>query len=96
MTSGQKQIETKTRRKGGIRTSGDPGYYIAKSFAIKRKVQEETWSETGSEAPSPRGGAAKGGPAPRRGEVPSGTVSYSFSSRNFPYLIKMTKITLGK
>ena len=33
--SGQKQIEMKTRRENDIRTSGDPGDYIEKSFTVK-------------------------------------------------------------
>jgi hypothetical protein len=41
---------------------------------------------------SPQGGTAKSGPAPPGGEEPPDSVSYPFSSRDFSYLIKTTKI----
>jgi hypothetical protein len=45
---------------------------------------------------SPQGGAACSGPAPPRGEEPPDSVSCPFSSRDFSYLIKTTKILMEK
>jgi hypothetical protein len=56
------------------------------------KAQEETGMETSSEATTPQGGAASRGPAPQCGVEPLGSVSNSFSSRDFSYLIKTTKV----
>jgi hypothetical protein len=78
-------------RKRYMDLGGSGGLYSRK-LNNKRKAQDETGSETSSEASTPRGGVARRGPTPRGGVVPSGTVSYSFSSLNFPYLIKITKI----
>jgi hypothetical protein len=41
---------------------------------------------------TPQGGAASRGPAPPGGVEPPGSVSNPFSSRDFLYLIKTTKI----
>ena len=68
----------------------------SEKFHNKRKVQVETGLETGSEAPTPCPGVAKGGSAPWGGVVPSGTVSSPFLARNFPYLIKTTKTYVEK
>ena len=95
-TSGQKQLETKTRRENDIWTSGGSGDYIAKSFTIKGREQDETKSKRSSEVTSPCPGAAWGWPAPGACVVPSGAVSCPLPSRNFSYLIKMTKISEGK
>jgi hypothetical protein len=58
------------------------------------KSHEETGMDTSSGVLSPEGGAAWGGPAPPGGEEPPDSVSYPFSSRDFSYLIKTTKILL--
>jgi hypothetical protein len=52
--------------------------------------------EMSSEAHSPQGGAASRGPAPAGGEEPLDSVSNSFLSPNFSYLIKTTKIKVEK
>jgi hypothetical protein len=44
------------------------------------------------EATTPPGGVASKGHAPWYGVVPPGTVSYSFLSCNFSYLIKTIKV----
>jgi hypothetical protein len=67
------------------------GLYRRK-FNNKTKAQEEIGTETSSEAPSPPGGTASRGPAPRGGVGPPGSVSNSFSSCDFSYLIKTTKV----
>jgi hypothetical protein len=58
------------------------------------KSQEETETETSSEVLSPQGGAAWSGPAPPGGEEPPDSVSCPFSSLDFSYLIKTTKILI--
>jgi hypothetical protein len=45
---------------------------------------------------SPQGGVTRRGPAPPGGEEPPGSVSNSFSSHDFSYLIKITKILIEK
>jgi hypothetical protein len=67
------------------------GLYRQK-FNNKRKAHEETGAKMSSKATSPPGGAASRGPAPWCGVVPPGSVSYSFLSRDFSYLIKITKV----
>jgi hypothetical protein len=52
--------------------------------------------ETSSGVDSPQGGAASKGPAPPDGEEPSDSVSNLFLSRDFSYLIKITKILTEK
>jgi hypothetical protein len=54
---------------------------------IKMKAQEQTEMETSSEANTPQGVAASRGPAPPGDVEPPGSVSNSFSSHGFPYLI---------
>jgi hypothetical protein len=71
-----------------LRQSG--GLYRQK-FNNKAKEQEETGTEMSSEATSPPGGMASMGPAPQGGVEPSGSISNSFSSCDFSYLIKTTK-----
>jgi hypothetical protein len=56
------------------------------------KSQEETGTEMSSGVDSSQGGAASRGPAPPGGEESLDFVSNPFSSRDFSYLIKMTKI----
>jgi hypothetical protein len=73
------------------RPRGFWGLYRRK-FNNKRKAQDETGSETSSEATTPPGGVTSRGPAPWYGVVPPGTISYLFSSRYFSYLIKTTKV----
>jgi hypothetical protein len=70
----------------------ESGGLYRRKFNNKRKARDETGSETSSEPITPLGGAARRGPAPRGGVVPSVIVSYPFPSHNFPYLIKTTKI----
>jgi hypothetical protein len=70
---------------------GDSGELYRRKFNNKRMAHDETGSETSSKATTQPGGAASKGPAPWYGVVPPGTVSYSFSSRNFSYLIKNNK-----
>jgi hypothetical protein len=60
------------------------------------KSQEETGMETRSGMVSPQGGAAWGGPMPPGGEEPPDAVSCPFSSRDFSYLAKTTKILMEK
>jgi hypothetical protein len=45
---------------------------------------------------SPQGGVAWSGPVPLGGEELPDSVSYPFSSRDFSYLIKITKILIEK
>jgi hypothetical protein len=59
---------------------------------IEMKEQEETGMKTSSKANTPQGGAASRGPMPPGGAGPPGSVSNLFSSRNFSYLIKTTKV----
>jgi hypothetical protein len=56
------------------------------------KSQKETGTKTSSGVVSPQGGVARRGPAPLGGEEPPDSVSHPFSSHNFSYLIKTTKI----
>jgi hypothetical protein len=60
------------------------------------KAQEETGMETSSKANTPQGGAASRGPAPPGGVEPPSSVSNSFSSRDFSYLLKTTKVRVEK
>jgi hypothetical protein len=60
------------------------------------KAHEETGTETSSKANTPQGGAASKGPVPPGGVEPLGSVSNSFSSRDFSYLIKTTKVLTEK
>jgi hypothetical protein len=67
------------------------GLYRRK-FNNKMKTREETGMETSSEANTPQGGTASKGSVPRCGVEPLGSVSNSFLSRDFSYLIKTTKV----
>jgi hypothetical protein len=60
------------------------------------KSQEEIGKETRSRVVSPQGGEAWGEPAPPGGEEPPNSASCPFSSRDFSYLIKTTKILMEK
>jgi hypothetical protein len=63
---------------------------------IKTKSQEEYGTEMSFEADSPQGGTARRGPAPPGGVGPRSSVSNSFLSRDFSYLVKTTKILMEK
>jgi hypothetical protein len=60
------------------------------------KSQEETGAEMSSWVVSPQGGAAWSGIVPPGGEEPPDSVSCPFSSHDFSYLIKTTKILMEK
>jgi hypothetical protein len=60
------------------------------------KSQEETGTETSSGVVSPQDSVAWSGPTPPGGEEPPDSVSCPFSSRDFAYLIKTTKILMEK
>jgi hypothetical protein len=60
------------------------------------KSQEENRTEKSSEADSPQGGTARRGPAPPGGVGPRSSISNSFSSRDFSYLVKTAKILMEK
>jgi hypothetical protein len=51
------------------------------------KAQEKTGIEMSSEADTPQGGVASRGPTPPGGVEPPGSVSNSFLSLDFSYLI---------
>jgi hypothetical protein len=70
---------------------GTPGLYRRKLY-IEAISQEETGTETTSEVFSHQGGAAKGGPVPPVCEEHPDSFSCPFSSRDFSYLVKTTKI----
>jgi hypothetical protein len=72
------------------------GRLYRRKLNIETKSQEETGTETSSGVVSPQGGAAWSGPAPPGGEEPSDSVSCLFSSRDFSYLIKTSKIKIEK
>jgi hypothetical protein len=84
-------LKQKHDEKNDIQTSGIWGLYRQK-LNIKTKSQEETGTETSSGVDSPHGGMARRGPAPPGGEEPPDSVSNPFSSHDFSYLIKTTKI----
>jgi hypothetical protein len=67
------------------------GLYRQK-FNNETKAQEETGTETSSEVTRPQGGAASRGPRHEVVYEPPGSVSNSFSSHDFSYLIKTTKV----
>jgi hypothetical protein len=60
------------------------------------KSQEETRMEMSSWVISPQGGVAWGGPMPPGGEEQPDSVSCPFSSHDFSYLAKTTKILMEK
>jgi hypothetical protein len=84
--SKQKHDEKTIYRPRAIR-----GLYRQK-FNNKTKAQEETGTKTCSQVTTPQGGAASRGPAPQCGVEPPGSVSNSFLSHDFSYLIKTTKV----
>jgi hypothetical protein len=67
------------------------GLYRRKLY-IEGKSQEETGMETSSEVFSHQGGAARGGPTPPVCEEHPDSFFCLFSSRDFSYLVKTTKI----
>jgi hypothetical protein len=71
---------------------GDSGGLNKQKLYIETKLQEETEMEKSSEAFSHIGGAARGGPAPPVYETHTDFFSSPFSSRDFSYLLKTTKI----
>jgi hypothetical protein len=60
------------------------------------KSHEETGMETSSEVVSPQGGAAWSGSAPPVCEDTLNSVFCPFSSHDFSYLVKITKILMEK
>jgi hypothetical protein len=92
-----RQLLTKTERnKNMTRTrytnlGQSEGLYRQK-LNIETKSLEETGTETSSGVVSPQGGVARRGPAPPGGEERPDSVSNPFLSRDFSYLIKITKI----
>jgi hypothetical protein len=88
----QNENTTKTRYTN-LEYSG--GLYRRK-LNIETKSQEETGTEMSSGVISPQGGTAWSGPMPPGGEEPPDSVSCLFSSRDFSYLIKTTKILMKK
>jgi hypothetical protein len=75
---------------------GQSGGLYRQKLNIEMKSQEETEMETSFGVLSPQGGAAGSGPAPPGGEEPPDSVSCPFSSYDFSYLIKITKILVEK
>jgi hypothetical protein len=71
---------------------GQSGGLYRRELNIETKSQEKTGMETSFGVDSPQGGAARRGPAPLGGEEPLDSVSNTFLSRDFSYLIKTTKI----
>jgi hypothetical protein len=71
---------------------GQSGGLYRQKLNIETKSQEETGTEMSSGVVSPQGGAARRGPTPPGGEEPPDFVSNPFSSHDFSYLIKRTKI----
>jgi hypothetical protein len=60
------------------------------------KSQEETGMKTSSGVLSHQGGATRGGPVPLVCEEHTDSFSCPFSSRDFSYLVKTTKIMKEK
>jgi hypothetical protein len=71
---------------------GDSGGLYRQKLYIKTKSQEETGTEMSSEVFSHQGGVARGGPAPPVCEEHPNFFFCPFSSRDFSYLVKTTKI----
>jgi hypothetical protein len=82
--------QNKTRKR--YTDLGDSGGLNRRKLYIEMKSQEETGTETSSGVLSHLGGAARGGPAPPMCEKHTDSFSYPFSSRDFSYLVKTTKI----
>jgi hypothetical protein len=94
-TPGRNRLKQKHNEKTIYRPRAIRGLY-RRILNIETKSQEETGTETSSEANTPQGGAASRGPAPPGGVGPLGSVSNSFSSHDFLYLIKTTKALTEK
>jgi hypothetical protein len=75
---------------------GYSGGLYRQKLNIKMKSWEETRTETSSGVVSPQGSAAWSGPTPPGGEETPDSASFPFSSRDFSYLIKTTKILMEK
>jgi hypothetical protein len=75
---------------------GQPGGLYRRKLNIEAKSQEETGTETSSGVLSQQGGVSWSGPAPPVCEGTPDSVFCPFSSRNFSYLIKTTKILMEK
>jgi hypothetical protein len=75
---------------------GDSGGLYRQKLYIETKSQEETGIEKSSGVVSPQCGAAWGGPATPGGAEPPDSFSCPFSSHDFSYLIKTTKILIEK
>jgi hypothetical protein len=71
---------------------GDSGGLNRQKLYIETKSQGETGMEKSSGVFSHLGGAARGGPAPPVCERHTDSFSCPFSSRDFSYLVKTTKI----
>jgi hypothetical protein len=71
---------------------GDSGGLNRQKLYIETKSQEETGTEKSSGVFSHLGGAARAGPAPPMCEGHTDFFSCPFSSRDFSYLVKTTKI----
>jgi hypothetical protein len=71
---------------------GDSGGLNRQKLYIETESQEETGTEMSSGVFSHLGGAARDGPAPPMCEKHTDSFSCSFSSRDFSYLVKTTKI----
>jgi hypothetical protein len=71
---------------------GDSGGLNRQKLYIETKPQEETRTETSSGVFSHLGGAARGGLMPPMCERHMDFFSSPFSSRDFSYLLKTTKI----
>jgi hypothetical protein len=80
-----------TRRTRYTNLGQSEGLYRQK-LNIETNSQEETGTKTSSGVVSPQGGAARRGPTPTGGEEPPDSVSNPFSSHDFSYLTKTTKI----
>jgi hypothetical protein len=71
---------------------GDSEGLNKRKLYIETKPQEETGTEKSFGVFSHVGGAARGGPVPPMCETHTDSVSCPFSSRDFSYLLKTTKI----
>jgi hypothetical protein len=71
---------------------GDSGGLNRRKLYIESKSQEETGTKKSSGVLSHLGGVARGGPAPPTCEKHTNSFSCPFSSRDFSYLVKTTKI----
>jgi hypothetical protein len=91
----QKQLETKHDENTIYRPRVIRGLYRRK-LNIKTKSQEETEMETSSEADTPQGGMASRWPVPPSGVEPPSSISNSFLSRDFSYLVKIAKVLKTK